>query len=182
MSFLEECVVAFAGGILFTQMFGAVGIWYALVVADIAPLILYGTVSLLYQRSNKDRIKSMLLLKDTNTVTWTYMRGKNELDHYLNDDKKGFIQNIEKMLNEKTPKTIDSLEETVKNILKDEKIESIDVTIIQVDEKITITLTYEGELINPITEETIEHIEEIDGDIEYNPILGFNRAYINIPI
>lgn len=61
-------------------------------------------------------------------------------------------------------------------------IESIDVTIIQVDEKITITLTYEGELINPITEETIEHIEEIDGDIEYNPILGFNRAYINIPI
>jgi hypothetical protein len=38
----------------------------------------------------------MLLLKDTNTVTWTYMRGKNEMDHYLNDDKKGFIQNIEK--------------------------------------------------------------------------------------
>ena len=182
MSFLEECVVAFAGGIIFTQMFGAVGIWYALVVADIAPLILYGTVSFIYQKNNKDRTKSMLLLKDTNTVTWTYMRGKNEMDHYLNDDKKGFIQNIEKMLNEKTPKTIDSLEETVENILKDEKIKSIDVTIIKVDEKITITLTYEGELINPITEETIEHIEEIDGDIEYNPILGFNRAYINIPI
>ena len=96
MSFLEECVVAFAGGILFTQMFGAVGIWYALVVADIAPLILYVTVSFIYQKNNKDRTKSMLLLKDTNTVTWTYMRGKNEMDHYLNDDKKGFIQNIEK--------------------------------------------------------------------------------------
>ena len=96
MSFLEECVVAFAGGIIFTQMFGAVGIWYALVVADIAPLILYGTVSFIYQKNNKDRTKSMLLLKDTNTVTWTYMRGKNEMDHYLNDDKKGFIQNIEK--------------------------------------------------------------------------------------
>lgn len=182
MSLLEEFIIAFGGAILFTQMFGAEGIWYALVVADIAPLILYGVFALIYQKNNKDRFKSALMLINTNTVTWTYIRGNDDPDSYFNEEKKKFLKKIEKSLNEKSSTTIQSIEEVVRNILKDEEIESIDVTITNIDEIITITLTYEGKLINPITSETTREMDKIDGDAEYSPILGYNRAYINVPM
>ncbi len=146
------------------------------------PLILYGSVSLIYQKNNKDKIKSALLLRNTNTITWTYMRGNNDPDSYFNAEKKVFIQKIENALNEKSSTAITSIEEIVMNIMKDEEIESIDVTITNIDEIITITLTYEGKLINPITSETTREMDKIDGDAEYSPILGYNRAYINVPM
>ena len=182
MSLLEEFIIAFGGAILFTQMFGAEGIWYALVVADIVPLILYGLVALIYQKNNKDRFKSALMLRNTNTVTWTYIRGNNDPDSYFNAEKKEFVKKIEKSLNEKSSTTIQSIEEVVKNILKDEEIENIDVTITYIEDTITITMTYEGNMINPITSEITNEMDKIGGDIEYSPILGYNRAYINVPI
>lgn len=182
MSLLEEFVIAFGGGILFAQMFGAEGIWYALVVADIAPLVLYGTVSLRYNNKNKDRFKSALLLKDTNTVTWTYIRDNNDPDSYFNAEKKLFMKKIENALNEKSSTTIQTIQEVINNILKDEEIENIDATITYVEDTITITLTYEGKLINPVTSETAKELNNIGGDIEYSPIMGYNRAYINVPI
>ena len=110
------------------------------------------------------------------------MRGNNDPDSYFNAEKKVFIQKIENALNEKSSTAITSIEEIVMNIMKDEEIESIDVTITNIDEIITITLTYEGKLINPITSETTREMDKIDGDAEYSPILGYNRAYINVPM
>lgn len=37
-------------------------------------------------------------------------------------------------------------------------------------------------MINPITEKDIELIGDINGDLEYSPILGYNRTYINVAI
>ena len=121
------------------------------------------------------------MLKETNTASWTYIRGHNDPDEYFTYEKKKFIVRIEELLNEKSPKTIDTLENISENILKDEEIDSIDVTVTYVEDVITITLTYEGKLINPITEENNEQLGSIDGNAEYSPILGYNRAYINVP-
>lgn len=181
MNLLEECIVAFGGGILLTQIFGAEGIWYALVMADVVPLILYGTVSWIYQKNNSDRIRSTLMLKESNTASWTYVRGHDDLDDYFTDEKKKFILRMEELLCEKSPKTMDTLEKITENILKDEEIDSIDVTVTYLERVITITLTYEGELINPITDENNDQLGSIDGNAEYSPILGYNRAYINVP-
>ena len=181
MNLLEECIVAFGGGIVLTWMFGAEGIWYALVLADIVPIILYGTVSWIYQKNNKDKIRSTLMLKETNTASWTYIRGHDDPDEYFTDEKKRFILRMEELLNEKSPKTMDTLEKISDNILKNEEIDSVDVTVTYIEDIITITLTYEGDLINPITEENNEQLSSIDGNAEYSPILGYNRAYINIP-
>ena len=92
-----------------------------------------------------------------------------------------FITEIEKLLKEKTPKTLETLEKISDNILKDEEIDSVDVTVTYLENVITITLTYEGKLVNPITDENNEQLGAINGNAEYSPILGYNRAYINIP-
>lgn len=181
MNLLEEFIMAFAGGLVFTWIFGAIGIWYALVLADVMPLVLYGLFSWIYQKNNKNRFKAILLLKETNTASWTYIRGHDDPNDYFNDEKMKFMLKMENLLNEKSPKTMEPLEKISDNILKDEEIDSVDVTVTYIEDVITITLTYEGKLVNPITEENNKQLGAIDGNAEYSPILGYNRAYINIP-
>lgn len=89
---------------------------------------------------------------------------------------------MEKMLNEKSPVVLPSIIEIFDNILKNGEIETIDVTVRYVEDSITITLTYEGKLLDPITDSINDKIGEIDGDVEYSPILGFNRVYINVAV
>lgn len=74
------------------------------------------------------------------------------------------------LLNEKSPKTLETLEKISDNILKDEEIESVDVTVTYLENVITITLTYEGKLINPIKDENNEQLATIKGNAEYSPI------------
>lgn len=181
MNLLEEFIMAFAGGYILTSMFGGVGIWYALVLADVVPLILYGSFSWIYRKNNNDKLNSILLLKEKNTASWTYIRGHDDPEDYFNEEKMKFITEIEKLLKEKTPKTLETLEKISDNILKDEEIDSVDVTVTYLENVITITLTYEGKLVNPITDENNEQLGAINGNAEYSPILGYNRAYINIP-
>ena len=120
-------------------------------------------------------------LKKKNTASWTYIRGQEDPEDYFNEEKMKFITEIEKLLKEKTPKTLETLEKISDNILKDEEIDSVDVTVTYLENVITITLTYEGKLVNPITDENNEQLGAINGNAEYSPILGYNRAYINIP-
>lgn len=181
MNLLEEFIMAFAGGYILTSMFGGVGIWYALVLADVVPLVLYASFAWIYRKNNEDRINSILLLKEKNTASWTYIRGHDDPEDYFNEEKMKFITEIEKLLKEKTPKTLETLEKISDNILKDEEIDSVDVTVTYLENVITITLTYEGKLVNPITDENNEQLGAINGNAEYSPILGYNRAYINIP-
>ncbi len=181
MNLLEEFIMAFAGGYILTSMFGGVGIWYALVLADVVPLVLYASFAWIYRKNNEDRINSILLLKEKNTASWTYIRGQEDPEDYFNEEKMKFITEIEKLLKEKTPKTLETLEKISDNILKDEEIDSVDVTVTYLENVITITLTYEGKLVNPITDENNEQLGAINGNAEYSPILGYNRAYINIP-
>ena len=181
MNLLEEFIMAFAGGYILTSMFGGVGIWYALVLADVVPLVLYASFAWIYRKNNEDRINSILLLKEKNTASWTYIRGQEDPEDYFNEEKMKFITEIEKLLKEKTPKTLKTLEKISDNILKDEEIDSVDVTVTYLENVITITLTYEGKLVNPITDENNEQLGAINGNAEYSPILGYNRAYINIP-
>lgn len=176
MNLLEECIVAFCGGILLTHMFGAIGIWYALVIADVVPLILYASLSILYQKKNKDKIKAMLLLHETSTLTWTHIRGNNDINSYIDDNKKGLISKLGNNIN---VETLNLIEDIVMNIFKDEELKSIDVTIKIGDDVVSLIFTYEGKLINPVTD---EYTGKINGDIEYSPILGFNRTYINVAI
>lgn len=181
MNLLEEFIMAFAGGYILTSIFGGVGIWYALVLADVVPLVLYVSFSLIYKKNNQDRINSILLLNETNAASWTYIRGHDNPEDYFNEENMKFIMKMENLLNEKSPKTLETLEKISDNILKDEEIESVDVTVTYLENVITITLTYEGKLINPITEENNDELGAIDGNAEYSPILGYNRAYINVP-
>lgn len=162
-------------------MFGGVGIWYALVLADVVPLVLYVSFSWIYKKNNQDRINSILLLNETNAASWTYIRGHDDPEDYFNEENMKFMKKMENLLKEKSPKAMETLEKISDNILKDEEIESVDVTVTYLENVITITLTYEGKLINPITEENDDELGAIDGNAEYSPILGYNRAYINVP-
>ncbi|MBO5151636.1 MAG: hypothetical protein J6B73_05680, partial [Methanobrevibacter sp.] len=120
MNISEEFIVAFGGAIVLTSIYGAIGIWYALVLADIVPIIIYAIASLIFQIRNEERIRAILLLQDTNTVTWTYERGIDEVDHYLHGEKKRFILKIEAMLNEKSPVALQSIDRLHENVMKDE--------------------------------------------------------------
>ena len=156
--------------------------WYALVLADIVPLIIYIISIAIFANKNSLKIRAMFLLQETNTVTWTYERGIDDVDYYLQDEKKTFALKLENMLIEKSPVAIQCIDDVFENIMKDESIEKIDVIVRYLDNTVTITLTYGGKLINPITEKDIGLIGEIDGDLEYSPILGYNRAYINVKV
>ena len=182
MNISEEFIVAFGGAIVLTSIYGAIGIWYALVLADIVPIIIYGIASLIFQIRNEERIRAILLLQDTNTVTWTYERGIDDVDHYLHGEKKRFILKIEAMLNEKSPVALQSIDCIHENVMKDEDIQNIDVTVRYLEDTVTLTVTYEGKLINPIDDAVVDMLGGIGGDCEYSPILGFNRAYVNVPI
>ena len=109
-------------------------------------------------------------------------QGRNSLSLSDQDEKKTFALKLENMLIEKSPVAIQCIDDVFENIMKDESIEKIDVIVRYLDNTVTITLTYGGKLINPITEKDIGLIGEIDGDLEYSPILGYNRAYINVKV
>ena len=109
-------------------------------------------------------------------------QGSNSLSLSDQDKKKTFALKLENMLIEKSPVAIQCIDDVFENIMKDESIEKIDVIVRYLDNTVTITLTYGGKLINPITEKDIGLIGEIDGDLEYSPILGYNRAYINVKV
>ena len=83
MNISEECIFAFAGGIILTNICGPIGIWYALVLADIVPLIIYIISIAIFANKNSLKIRAMFLLQETNTVTWTYERGIDDVDYYL---------------------------------------------------------------------------------------------------
>lgn len=151
-------------------------------MADIVPLIIYIISIAIFANKNSLKIRAMFLLQETNTVTWTYERGIDDVDYYLQDEKKTFALKLENMLIEKSPVAIQCIDDVFENIMKDESIEKIDVIVRYLDNTVTITLTYGGKLINPITEKDIGLIGEIDGDLEYSPILGYNRAYINVKV
>ena len=83
MNISEECIFAFAGGIILTNICGPIGIWYALVLADIVPLIIYIISIAIFANKNSLKIRAMFLLQETNTITWTYERGIDDVDYYL---------------------------------------------------------------------------------------------------
>lgn len=182
MNISEEFIFAFGGAIVLTNIYGPVGIWYSLVLADTVPVIIYAITAALYRKKNKDRIKSILLLSETNTVTWTYERGYEDIDHYLHDEKKEFVLKLEEMINKKSPNITFFIDEISENILNKSKINTIDVIVRYLEDTVTITATYQGKLNNPITDEINEKLKELNCSFEYSPILGYNRAYINIPL
>lgn len=182
MNISEEFIFAFGGAIVLTNIYGPVGIWYSLVLADTVPVIIYAITAALYRKKNKDRIKSILLLSETNTVTWTYERGYEEIDHYLHDEKKEFVLKLEEMINKKSSNITFFIDEISENILNKSKINTIDVIVRYLEDTVTITATYQGKLNNPITDEINEKLKELNCSFEYSPILGYNRAYINIPL
>ena len=89
---------------------------------------------------------------------------------------------LENMLINKSPVVMQSIDNVFENIMNDEEIQNIDVIVRYLDDTVTITLTYGGKLIDPITEEDIEQIGKVGGEMEYSPILGYNRAYFNVPV
>lgn len=182
MNISEEFIFAFAGGLILTSIYGANGIWYALVLADTVPLFIYLIAALLYRNKNSLKIRAILLLQETNTITWTYERGIDDVDHYLHCEKKTLALKLENMLINKSPVVMQSFDNVFENIMKDEEIQNIDVIVRYLDDTVTITLTYGGKLIDPITEEDIEQIGKVGGEMEYSPILGYNRAYFNVPV
>lgn len=182
MNLSEEFIFAFGGALVLTSIFGGVGIWYAIVLADTVPVIIYFIITQLYMNKNKDRIKSLFMLQESNTVTWTYKRGNDDEDSYVSVEKKKFLHKLENMFNKKSPIAIQYIMDIFDNILEDEEVINIDIIIRYVEDTITITSTYGGKLLNPISDYDSEKIGEMGGNVEYSPILGFNRFYINIPV
>ena len=74
LTFLEEFGVAVASVLILTYFFGGVGIWFAILISESVPVLVYLFFVLRFRRNNKEEIDSLFMLQDSHLLVFTYDR------------------------------------------------------------------------------------------------------------
>ena len=152
ITFLEEFLFIFSFTLILTRIIGGIGIWFAILIAESLPVIIYVILTLRFQKDNKDLIKRVFMLQNSKLITWTYNRNSiGKIDKYLDEDSNELLHSIENMFQENAKIVSNSINDICINIFDNVDIEYIDLTIRLIDEKLYIVFTNEGRLYNPFT-------------------------------
>ncbi len=148
------------------------------------PIAIYSYYTRYQKRKRGDITNRFFLLRESDNITWTYIRNNNnKLDYDLNEQTEELLEELNKLLGDKEEIVTNTIRTFGKRILdRDDELNTIDVIIRRFENEITFTLTYEGKLINPITEDEIKDFADINSTLEYTQVLGFNRTFIHVSI
>ena len=188
ITFIEECLFAIAGALILTRIVGGIGIWIAILISEILPILIFICYSTYKQKKNYDEIKLRFMLQDSDIITWTFRRKLLELDEKeFNAKNKKIFANIEKVFKQHTQDILNAIEEICITIFENNKdVTEIDITIRLIDDHIVIMLTDDGDLYNPIKNEKLiksnemKKLSSLRYELDYDEILGFNKTYIKI--
>lgn len=182
---LEEFIFAVSGALILTEAVGGVGIWISILVAECLPVIIYLIYSHCAKKKNIDEIDALFMIHNSNLITWTYnINDLGKTDKYLDDEFAELLRNIENVLNDKAVIISNSMDSICNNIFENTNVEDIDITIRLIDEDLYVSLTNEGMLYNPFSDEdlmkseNLVELSKLNCKLEYIEILGFNKTYI----
>lgn len=186
ITFLEEFLFAVVGALILTRVIGGIGIWVSILVAECIPVFVYIIYTIRIQKHYKIQIDTLFMLQNSKLVAWTYKRNEiGKVDKYLDDESKNVLLCIEKDFKEDARIISYSMNEICNNIFENIKdIQEIDITIRLIEMELYIVLTCEGELYNPLSNdslmksENVKKLSELNCKLDYDEILGFNRTYI----
>lgn len=185
ITFLEEFLFIFSFTLILTRIIGGIGIWFAILLAESLPVIIYVILTLRFQKDNKDLIKRVFMLQNSKLITWTYNRNSiGKIDKYLDEDSNELLHSIENMFQENAKIISNSINDICNNIFDNVDIEYIDLTIRLIDEKLYIVFTNEGRLYNPFTNhnlmqsDNIMALSKLNCKFDYDELLGFNKTYL----
>lgn len=182
---LEEFIFAVSGALILTEVAGGVGIWISILVAECLPVIIYLIYSHHAKKNNIDEIDALFMLHNSNLITWTYnINDLGKIDKYLDDEFAELLRNIENVLNDTAVIISNSMDSICNDIFENTNVEDIDITIRLIGEDLYVSLTSEGMLYNPFSNEdlmkseNLVELSKLNCELDYTEILGFNKAYI----
>lgn len=178
ITLLEEFIISIGGALLLTKQIGGVGIWIAILLSETIPVVFYIITALYFKRSHKNKINDLLMLQDSKLINETIER--NNIEHTEDISTK-----IKKLFDENASIVELSIKELCDDIFNHKtSIDEIDMTIRLIEDKAIILLIDDGELYNPMKNEkflnspNIKKLSQINGELEYTNVLGFNKSYI----
>lgn len=185
ITFLEEFLFAVVGALILTGILGGIGIWISILIAECLPVLIYFAYTMRIKRENEDKIERLLMIQNSNLITGTFNR--NDLgtrDRYLDQETYDILSNMRDSLKDNAAIISNSGKDICDNIFEKTDVEDIDITIRLIGESIYIVFITEGILYNPFSDENlmksenIQKFSDINGKLEYDSILGFNKTYV----
>ena len=188
ITFFEEFIFAVFGALILTKVVGGIGIWISILISEILPLLIFMIYSLHLQKDSENENMTILMLQDSNLITWTFRRELLKSDEKdLNEKNEKILANVEKVFKKDTPYISKAIEEICMNIFENNKdVDEIDITIRLIDDYMMIMLTDDGELYNPIKNkkliksDSMKRLSCLNYELDYDEILGFNKTYLKI--
>ena len=122
ITFIEEFLLAVAGALILTRIIGGIGIWISILISETVPLLIFIIYSIYLQKNNRDKIKALFMLQDSNLITWTFRRELlkiNEKD--FNKKNKEILANIKKVFKQHTPDISNAIDEICITIFENNK-------------------------------------------------------------
>lgn len=185
ITFLEEFLFAVFGALLLTQAIGGVGIWVSILVAECLPVIIYLIYVHFAKKDERDEIDALLMLQNSNLITWTYnINDVGNIDKYIDDETRWLLGNIKNVLKDNAIVISNSIDSICNTIFENANVEDIDITVRLIGEDLYISLTNEGILYNPFSNENlmksdnIVKLSKMNCKLDYDELLGFNKTYV----
>ena len=188
MYLVQEFIIAMVGSIILVCLIGPIGIWIAIVLSEIAPLILY----VIYSKvtAKKEHLDNLYFLPESEYLELSI--SKENWDSSIKDINSLLSKYIKEDLS-----TVNLIFKSLSNYAfnKNDDIDSVDVLIKTGEDSVLISLTDDGLPFNPteilenLDDEQIELVNKIkneievsslDIDVDYINVLGFNKININI--
>ncbi|WP_407376884.1 MATE family efflux transporter [Methanobrevibacter sp.] len=177
ITLMEEFLISIFGALLLTHWIGGVGIWIAILLSEVIPVLFYVIVAEYFKKTHEKGISRILLLQDSHLINMTYTR-----ENY------GFSEEFSKQIEtifEKPSIVMQAIGDLSREIFEhDSKISEIDVTLRMISEKTVILLIDNGELYNPFHNEkfmnsqNIKKLADLNCKFDYASTLGFNKSYL----
>ncbi|WP_296885276.1 MATE family efflux transporter [uncultured Methanobrevibacter sp.] len=188
ITFFEEFLFAVFGALILTRMLGGIGIWISILASEILPLLIFMIYSIHLRKDSENENMTILMLQDSNLITWTFRRELLKSDEKdLNEKNEKILANVEKVFKKDTPYISKAIEEICMNIFENNKdVDEIDITIRLIEDYMMIMITDDGELYNPIQNkkliksDNIKRLSCLNYELDYDEILGFNKTYLKI--
>ncbi len=177
LRFLQEFIIPIGGSLLFLMFIGSFGIWLAILLSEILPLLIY-VIYVKYKQKKDKKIKGYFLLEEDDGVHLTLKKDE------INETVPKIFNNLNQYNSthiDKIKSSIISLSQNIFDVQKN--IDEIDVFARFHEDKISLILTDDGAIYNPIEnndtniqKDYMKQINELNGNTTYNKVLGFNRT------
>lgn len=186
VTFSEEFLFSVVGALILTKVIGGIGIWISILVAECLPAFIYIFYTLRLQKNNAERIQKFFMLQNSKLIAWTYNReNMGNVDKYLDSESREVLLCIENVFKDDTRIISCAMNDICNDFFENvEGLQEIDITIRLIDEELYVVLTADGSLYNPFSNENlmksdyVGKLSELGCKMDYDEILGFNKAYL----